>query len=214
MRLHDDTPVLHQGRPLDEAELAVILVHGRGGTAPDILGLAETLSQSAFAYLAPQAANNSWYPNSFLAPIAHNEPYLSSALAKLDAVVSELASHDIGPEQLIIMGFSQGACLSLEYAARHAKRFGGVVAFSGGLIGTESEPWHYDGSLSETPIFIGCSDRDAHIPLERVKTSTRVLNDLGANVTETIYPGMGHTINQDELDQATRMMKEVLLANL
>ena len=191
--------VVRAGRPLREADAAVVMVHGRGATAESILTLAEEVGQPELAYVAPQAPGFSWYPFSFMAPIEQNEPHLSSALRTLDEVLAELAAAGIPPERTVLLGFSQGACLSLEFAARHAQRFGGVVALSGGLIGPPGTSRDYAGSLDETPVFLGCSDRDPHIPAERVHESAEVFRRMGARVTERIYPGLGHTVNQDEL---------------
>ena len=180
---HQNQPVLAAGQPLDRAAAAMVLVHGRGATAQGILSLAEELAHPGFAYLAPQAAGNSWYPLSFLAPIERNEPHLSSALAALSAVLETLGEAGIPPERTLLVGFSQGACLALEFVARHAQRFGGVVGLSGGLIGPPGTPRDYPGSLGGTPVFLGCSDVDPHIPKERVIESAEILQHLGADVT-------------------------------
>lgn len=207
---HAGQTVLATGQPLDQAKAAMIMIHGRGASAHDILALSQHLPHPNFAYLAPQAAGHTWYPQRFIAPLAQNEPYLSSALQIITDILAKLQESGIGPEQTILMGFSQGACLSLEYVARNARRYGGVIAFSGGLIGPDSTPRDYPGSLEGTPIFIGCSDADFHIPLPRVKESTEVLTKLGATVDERIYPGMGHTINEDELAAAQALVDAVL----
>ena len=198
--------MLVAGRPLSQAEVAMVLVHGRGGTAESMLELANELADPKFAYIAPQAANNSWYPLSFLAPLEQNEPALSSALDALSAALARLAEIGIPPERTILLGFSQGACLVLEYAARHAQRYGGVVGLSGGVIGPPGHQWGFSGSLAGTTVFMGCSDIDPHIPRERVLESARVLEGLHAAVTTRIYPGMGHTVNQDELDFVKSLM--------
>jgi len=179
------------------------MVHGRGASSENILELlpevAPNASAAGIAALAPEAAGNTWYPLSFLAETAGNEPYLSSALDALGRVVADIGAAGIPPERTVLLGFSQGACLSLEFAARHAQRFAGVVALSGGLIGPPGTPRAYPGSLGGTPVFLGCSDRDAHIPKERVEESAEVLERLGGEVTLRIYPGLGHTVNEDEL---------------
>ncbi len=199
-------PVLFMGEPLGQARAAMVMVHGRGATAEDILELAVELNRTGFAYLAPQAANNSWYPQSFLAPIASNEPWLSSALDRLSTVLQRVEEGGIPRERTILLGFSQGACLALEFAARHAQRYGGIAALSGGLIGPDGTPRDYPGSFAGTPVFLGCSDRDPHIPKERVQQSAEVLQRLGADVTMRLYPNMGHMVNQDEIDFVGGMM--------
>jgi phospholipase/carboxylesterase len=203
-------PVLLMGEPLGQARAAMVMVHGRGATAEDILELAVELNRTGFAYLAPQAANNSWYPQSFLAPIASNEPWLSSALDRLSTVLQRVEEGGIPRERTILLGFSQGACLALEFAARHAQRYGGVVALSGGLIGPDGTPRDYPGSFAGTPVFLGCSDRDPHIPKERVQQSAEVLRRLGADVTMRLYPNMGHMVNQDEIDFVGGMMAALI----
>ncbi len=203
-------PVLFMGEPLGQARAAMVMVHGRGATAEDILELAVELNRTGFAYLAPQAANNSWYPQSFLAPIASNEPWLSSALDRLSTVLQRVEEGGIPRERTILLGFSQGACLALEFAARHAQRYGGVVALSGGLIGPDGTPRDYPGSFAGTPVFLGCSDRDPHIPKERVQQSAEVLRRLGADVTMRLYPNMGHMVNQDEIDFVGGMMAALI----
>ncbi len=203
---HQGQPVLTAGLPLGRATAAMIMVHGRGASAGDILSLTPDLAQDDFAYLAPQAAGHTWYPNSFLAPIPSNEPGLSSALLVIETICAQIESAGIPLERTMILGFSQGACLTLEYAARHARRYGGIVGWSGGLIGPDATPRDYQGSLVETPIFLGCSDVDPHIPKLRVDFSADVLQRLGGVVTERIYPKMGHTVNQDEIAFVQRMM--------
>ena len=196
---HQGLPVLTAGEPLASARAAMIMVHGRGAMAADILLLAEELPQPSFAYLAPEAAGDTWYPNSFLAPIASNEPALSSALAVIASLLEQASRAGIPAERTVIVGFSQGACLSLEFVARHARRYGGMIALSGGLIGPDGTPRDYPGSLAGTPVFLGCSDIDPHIPKERVLHSAEVLQALGGQVTTKLYPRMGHTINRDEI---------------
>src|SRR5260221_5864819 len=203
-------PVLFMGEPLGQARAAMVMVHGRGATAEDILELAVELNRTGFAYLAPQAANNSWYPQSFLAPIASNEPWLSSALDRLSTVLQRVEEGGIPRERTILLGFSQGACLALEFAARHAQRYGGVAALYGGLIGPPGTPRDYPGSLAGTPVFLGCSDRDPHIPRQRVDETAAVLKAVGAEVTERIYPAMGHTVNEDEMSFVRQLLEEVV----
>lgn len=187
----------------------MILVHGRGATAEGILDLARELQRPSLAYLAPQAAGYTWYPHGFMEPLDRNQPGLDSGLSVLGGLIEGLAADGIPRERIILLGFSQGACLSLEFAARHATRYGAIVGLSGGLIGQPGTPRDYDGSLEGTPVFLGCSDRDPHVPLERVDESERVLDGLGADVTRRIYPGMGHTVNADELEHVRRLVDEV-----
>ena len=200
---HAGQPLLAAGVPLAQARAAVLLVHGRGASAQDILTLAREFrqeDQAGFAYLAPQAANNTWYPHPFMTPIASNEPWLSSALDVLAGVLAQIAGAGIPPDRTLLLGFSQGACLTLEFAARNARRYGGLVGLSGGLIGPDGASRDYPGSLGGTPVFLGCSDVDFHIPKERVRHTAEVLSRLGGQVVERLYPNMGHTVNQDEID--------------
>jgi predicted esterase len=186
------------------------MVHGRGSSATDILTLTEQFDSPGFAYLAPQAAQHTWYPYSFLAPLEQNEPYLSSALAVVGSTLAYLNQAGLPPGKTMLLGFSQGACLSIEFVARNAQKYGGVAVLSGGLIGPTGTLRDYDGSLAGTPVFLGCSDVDFHIPKERVHESTNVLRKMGAEVTERLYPGMEHTINQDEIDFVRDMMATVI----
>jgi phospholipase/carboxylesterase len=198
--------LLASGAPLARARAAAILLHGRGGSAADILSLGEELGADDIAYLAPQAANHSWYPYSFLAPFAQNEPHLSNALASIGATLDHLARAGFGAERVALIGFSQGGCLALEYAARNAKRYGAVAGLSAGLIGPPGTERSYPGSLAGTPVLLGCSDIDGHIPLARVHESRDVLSALGADVAERIYPGMGHSINADEIAHLVKLL--------
>jgi predicted esterase len=210
MEPHLGQKLVLAGEPLESARAAMIMLHGRGATARDILTLTADLHLPGFVYLAPQAAGNSWYPNSFLMPIASNEPYLSSGLAVITSLLDQLAQVGIPAERTILLGFSQGACLTLEYTARKARRYGGIVGLSGGLIGPDGTPRDYPGSLAGTPVFLGCSDRDPHIPKERVELTSETLRLLGGNVTTRLYPFMDHTVNQDELDFVQGMMANIL----
>jgi predicted esterase len=198
-------PAVRYGPEPRSARLTVVAVHGRGASAADILSLARELRVGDIAFVAPEAAGRTWYPYSFLAPAADNEPYLSSALGLLDRIVGDLQSA-IGTERIALLGFSQGACLSLEYAARHAQRFAAIVGLSGGLIGPPGTPREYAGSLAGTPVFLGCSDVDPHIPLERVHETADVLSRLGASVDERIYPQMGHLVNEDEIEAVSKLL--------
>lgn len=197
------------GKSLTEAKAAMILIHGRGATALSILELANELHHPDFAYLAPQAAGNSWYPYTFLSPLAQNEPELSSALQTIGDLVRQIALAGIPEERIVLAGFSQGACLASEFAARHARRYGGVLAFSGGLIGPPGTLRDYSGTLADTPVFLGCSDVDSHIPLARVEETATILADLGAAVNKQIFSGMGHTIVREEIDQANIIVQRI-----
>lgn len=190
------------GRKISEARSVLIMLHGRGAPAEDILGLASYLSVDEFALIAPQATNYTWYPDSFLVPPQQNEPWLSSALDLVDKVVEEVHQQGIAYKDIYFTGFSQGACLTLEYVARHARRWGGVAAFTGGLIGDKVYPENYHGSFESTPVFIGSGDPDPHVPVERVHETTRILGGLQASVKVQIYPGLGHTISQEEIAMA------------
>ncbi len=200
--------MLHAGTPLETAHAAMLLVHGRGASAADIMTVGQELTHPDFAYLAPQAAGNAWYPNPFTAPIESNEPYLSSAISVLEDVLAKITEH-VKQERVIVLGFSQGACLALEFAARHAQRFGGVVGFSGGLIGPDGTPRDYPGNFHGTPVFIGCSDVDPHIAKARVLEAGDVLKRMGATVTVKLYPNMAHTVNADEIHSAAQIVEAV-----
>ncbi|MFU8771917.1 MAG: alpha/beta hydrolase [Anaerolineales bacterium] len=201
--------VLHSGESLNDASAVMILVHGRGSTAQDILSLGQTFVQPGLAFLAPQAPNYSWYPYSFLSPLDANQPYLDNALTILRNLFIHLESMDIPSQYVLLMGFSQGACLSLEFAARNARRFGGVVGLSGGLIGPPGIQFSYPGSFDATPVFLGCSDPDPHIPVERVHETDLVLMKMDAKVTKRIYPNLGHTINDDEIEFIHKMISDL-----
>lgn len=208
---HLNQPILTQGSPLESAQAAMVLVHGRGASAADILSLASEIDSKEIAYLAPQAAGSSWYPDRFLVPTALNEPWLSSALNLLERSISQAVQAGIPYEKIILLGFSQGACLALEYAARNAKRYGGVVGLSGGLIGADDAPRSDTGNLAGTPVFLGCSDIDFHIPEKRVHHAASVLSALGGNVDTRIYPGMGHTVIIDEIQAVQNMVQNLLI---
>ena len=193
------------GPKLEEAESAVVLMHGRGDSARGILAMAPEFQAARTAFLAPQAIGFSWYPDSFLGEIESNEPWLSSALDRIEAAITTVTTV-VSIQRVVLMGFSQGACLALEFAARNTRRYGGVVALSGGLIGPDGMPRGYPGSLEGTPVFLGCSDVDPYIPVGRVHESARVMDGLGGVVDERIYPGMGHTINEDEITWASGLL--------
>jgi predicted esterase len=207
---HQGQTIRMVGEPLVSAKAAMIMLHGRGAQASDILTLSGQLHQPGYTYLAPQAANNTWYPNRFLAPIETNEPWLSSALAVIDTLLAEIENAGIPVERVVLLGFSQGGCLALEYAARHARRFGGVVGLSSALIGPPGVPRDLSRSLAQTPVFLGCSDVDPHVPKERVEDSAGILSQMGASVTLRLYPDMDHMVNPDEIDFVRDMLQAVL----
>ncbi len=196
---HGGARLHHAGAAVAAARVVAIVLHGRGATADGILSLAHELTAADVAYLAPQAAGHAWYPYSFLSPLERNEPWLGSALRLLSELVASLQEQGVAPERVALMGFSQGACLATEFAARHPRRYACVAAFSGGLIGPPGVSPSYQGTLDGTPAFFGCSDTDPHIPLERVRESAAIYRRMGAVVDERIYPGMGHTIIGDEI---------------
>jgi predicted esterase len=204
---HRKQPVIARGMPLEKAAGAVILLHGRGASGEDILGLADELDLPELAYLAPQAAGHTWYPNSFLAPLEQNEPWLTSALER--TVVERVADAGIPRHKVAIMGFSQGACLATEFVARNPSRYSGLIAFTGGLIGPRGTVFRYSPDLAGTPCFLGSGDPDPHVPWERVKESASVLTDLGGIVTLKRYPGMSHTISSDEIAEAKKILSPV-----
>ncbi|HJZ75905.1 MAG TPA: dienelactone hydrolase family protein [Vicinamibacterales bacterium] len=202
---HRGQPIRRLGPDPAHARLVVVCVHGRGATAADILGVADELQLPDVAYVAPEAAGRTWYPQSFLAPLDANEPWLSSALGVLGDLAESLQANGAA-DRIAVLGFSQGACLALEFAARFARRYAGVVAFSGGVIGPPGTPREYAGSMDGAPVFLGCSDVDQHIPLARVRESAAVFERLGARVDQRIYPRMGHTINADEIAVARELL--------
>jgi predicted esterase len=212
---HAQQPLLQAGAPLNQARALLLCVHGRGASARDILSLGAQVAPAdatarGLCLLAPQAANGTWYPNRFIAPAASNEPWLSWALERLHAIVAEAEGAGLPASQILLLGFSQGASLALEAAARRPARYGALVGFSGALIENGDQPRAYPGDLAGTPVFLGCSDVDFHIPLERVQRSERLLTEMGGAVTARIYPGMEHTVNADEV-AAARTLVEALL---
>lgn len=194
------------GKELMSTSKVLILLHGRGGTAEDILSLSSNLNVKDFTLFAPQATNNSWYPYSFLAPPSKNEPWLSSALKILKELLGEISSKGIPTENIYFSGFSQGACLTLEFVTRNANKYGGIASFTGGLIGDKIYKENYKGDFAGTPIFIGTSNPDPHVPVERVYATTKILREMNASVTEKVYNNMGHAINQDEIDNANKLL--------
>ncbi len=207
---HQGQPVIEKGERLGKADAAIIIIHGRGATAESILTLADEVNQPDAAWLAPQASQYTWYPYSFLAPIEQNEPGLTSGLQVIAELIEKIEESGIAKEKIVLAGFSQGACLSLEFAARNPTRYGGVVAFSGGVIGPAVEDGRYQGDINGTPIFLGCSDYDHHIPEERVHESADLFVRLGADVVKKIYPGLGHTVNDDEINHFRKIVEKVL----
>ena len=213
MEPHADQPVVHAGAPLDGADAVMIMVHGRNAGPSAILSLCAAIRRPRVACVAPAAAGGSWYPFSFLAPREQNEPGLSSGLAVIESLVDDLIEHGHPAHKIVLLGFSQGACLASELAIRHPRRYGGVLVLSGGLIGPPGTSWDdVTASLDGTPVFLGCSDVDAHIPKERVIESEAVFRRLGARVKRTLYPGMGHLVNDDEIAEVERVLDEVLTA--
>lgn len=194
------------GKPLGTGRGAVVAIHGRGAGPRNILDLARALDRTDLTWIAPAAQGNTWYPQSFMAPRESNEPGLSSGLAVIATLLSQVEAAGVPRENVVLLGFSQGACLASEFAYRNPARYGGVIVFSGGLIGPPGTRWAEGRSFQETPVFLGCSDVDAHVPLERVDESTRVFEAMGAAVTRRIYPGMGHLVNDDEIQVAREIL--------
>jgi phospholipase/carboxylesterase len=207
---HAHQPVLTAGPAPQKADATLLLLHGRGATAQDILSLYDELGQQNTAAIAPQAAGHAWYPHSFLASLEANQPYLDSALGRLDSLVTDLLARGISSERIVLLGFSQGACLALEFVARNPRRYGAAIGLTGGLIGPPGTPRNYPGSLAGTPVFLGTSDPDPHVPLERVQETQTVLSRMGAQVELRRYPGMPHTVNDDELDACRDLLKHVI----
>ncbi len=205
--VHDSTPTRTLGARLEDADCVVLCLHGRGASAGSILGLAEELPQDGVAYVAPQAERRQWYPKSFMAPVEANEPHLSGALARVDVEVEAAVDAGVKLENVVLLGFSQGACLAAEYAARNARRYSGVVCFSGGLIGDEVERGRYKGSFDGSPAFFGCSDVDPHIPVGRVEGTVDVYREMDSDVSVEIYEEMGHTVNEDEIERAAEVVE-------
>lgn len=198
--------MIKSGKSFDQAKKVLIMIHGRGGTAQDILSIATHLNVAEYALVAPEIAGNTWYPQSFLEPREYNEPWLSNSLNIIKEVVLELEKSGFSKEQIYFLGFSQGACLTLDFVAANAVRYGGVVAFTGGLIGDQIDHRNYHGNFDGTPIFIGSSDPDIHVPVTRVKETTVVLEEMGAQVTEIIYENMGHTVSESEITQVNKLI--------
>jgi predicted esterase len=206
---HADQPVLTAGAPIAEARGAVIMVHGRNAGPANILDMVPVLARPGLAYLAPAAAGRTWYPQSFLAPRTENEPGISSGLSVLRQLVEQLGAVGIPRERVVLLGFSQGACLSSQFAYQHPARYGGLVLWSGGLVGAPGTVWEGDGSLAGTPVFLGCSDVDSHVPAARVRETAAVFERIGATVIVRLYPGMGHLVNDDEVVAARTILDSV-----
>jgi predicted esterase len=207
---HAGQPVATAGAPIDEARAAMILVHGRNAAPANILDIARALDRPGFAFMAPAAAGRTWYPHSFMADTASNEPGLSSGLAVLEGLVGDVLGRGIPPARLVLLGFSQGACLTAEYAVRHPRPYGGVIVYSGGLIGPAGTTWDTSGSFDGATVFLGCSDIDSHVPKTRVDESATVFDAMGATVTKRIYPSMGHTVNDDEIAFTRALLDRIL----
>jgi len=206
---HADARIETAGVPVEDASVAVVMTHGRGAMARGMLQFAEEFDREDVAYLAPQADRRTWYPNPFTSELASNEPHLSSALATVERVIQHAADAGVPRERTVLLGFSQGACLASEFVARNATRYGGLLAFSGGLIGPEGTPRDYGGDLEGTPVYLGCSDSDPHIPIERIHETDRVLSDLGGDVTTQEFPDAGHGVFPDEIEAARELIDGV-----
>lgn len=207
---HGDQPLVTAGAPLEVAEAALVLVHGRGARAQNFVQMADEFHQHGVAYLAPQAARNTWYPNAFTAPIESNEPERSSGLQAIDNAVSEATDSGLPSDRVMILGFSQGACLASEYVAHTPRRYGGLAVLSGGLMGRSVDLAEYDGDLESTPVFFGCSDDDPYIPERRVHASSAIFEQLNGDVTKRLYEGLGHGINRDERESVSEMVANLL----
>ncbi len=210
MKPHAGEPLAAAGAPLGESPAVVIMVHGRNAAPPNILDLVPRFERSDFTYLAPAAAGRTWYPLSFMAEREKNEPGIASGLWVLEHLVAEIVARGISKTRILLLGFSQGACLTAEFAVEHADRYGGVILYSGGVIGAPGTAWDYPGSFGGTPVFLGCSDVDAHVPKTRVDESAALFTRMGATVTERIYPEMGHLVNEDEIAFTRALMNAVV----
>jgi predicted esterase len=209
---HHGQRVLAAGAPIEKAAAAAILLHGRGASAEDILSLAHHFYRDDVAYIAPDAAGHTWYPFPFTAPVEQNEPFLGSALRLVHAIVHSLGEQGLPADRIMFLGFSQGACLALEYTARQARRYGGVVGLSGGLIGADVMQNNYSGELAGTPVLLGCSDVDPHIPVKRVRDTSAIFRAMGADVDMRLYPDLGHSVNEDEIARVKEMLDIVATA--
>ncbi len=210
---HANQPLATAGPAVADADLVLLLIHGRGATAQSMLSLLDALGLETVSAIAPQAAGNTWYPNSFLAPMESNQPYLDSALRRIESLVADLLSHHIPSNRIALLGFSQGACLTTEFTARHPRHYGAIIGLTGGLIGPPGTPRNYSGSLANTPVFLGSGDPDLHVPFQRVQETQTVLTKMGATVELRRYPGMPHTINDEELDAAKTLLQRIIEEN-
>lgn len=206
---HQGRPVLYGGADMARARGAMILLHGRGAGAQDVLALAQAFDEPQFLYAAPEAADGTWYPHDFTAPVKDNEPGLSSALHVIDDLFKRFTAEGMPPEKVVLLGFSQGGCLALEYAARNPRRYGGIAGFSGALIGPPEVARPSPGTLGGTPVFLGCSESDPHVPADHVRHAAEVLGGLGAEVTLRLYPNLGHEVNDDEIQAVQRMIEQI-----
>lgn len=207
---HAKQPVKTAGPPPAQAAATLVLLHGRGADGESILALYAELGLPNIAALAPQAAGYTWYPQSFLAPIEANQPFLDSALRRVESLVNDLLARGVASEKIALLGFSQGACLTCEFVARYPRRYGAVIAFTGGLIGPPGTPRNYAGSLEGTPVFLGTSDPDPHVPFARVQETAETLRSMKAQVDLRRYVGMGHTINQEEFAAAKSLLERIV----
>ncbi len=207
---HQSQQIVTAGATVDQAEVAMILIHGRGASAQSMLMFADEFDTNNIHYRAIQAKGHTWYPRSFMAPKKMNQPGIKSGLQAIHNQISELNEAGIPTKKIMLLGFSQGACLTTEFAARHPQRYGGIIGLSGGLIGDKIDPQNYKGSMEQTPVFLGCSDRDPHIPQERVDLTEEIFQQIGANVTKKIYVGMGHTVNQNEIQHVQDLIKQTI----
>jgi predicted esterase len=207
---HAGQPIAAAGPSPEEADAVLVMAHGRGATAQSMLPLYAEIGLPTVAVLAAQAAGSAWYPFSFLAPLEANQPFLGSALRRLETLVADLLARGVSSDRIALLGFSQGACLTLEFVAQHPRRYGAVMGLTGGLIGPPGSRRDYPGSLAGAPVFLGTSDPDPHVPYERVLETEAVLTRMGAVVELRRYPGMPHTINEDELEACRSLLRRLV----
>ena len=209
MKPHAGQPLATAGAPLGKSPVAMIMIHGRNAAPANMLSFVPAFAHPDITYVAPAAAGGTWYPLSFMTDKEKNEPGISSGLWVLEQLVQHIVRSGVRKDRIVLLGFSQGACLTSQFAASHADRYGGVVLYSGGLIGPPGTTWNYPGSFNGTPVFLGCSDVDAHVPKTRVEESAAVFGRMGATVTENIYPGMGHLVNEEEIAFTRTLLDEI-----